>query len=92
MDHLQKRGLERELRAYGMPRNWAMLAVSRVNGAIERGELCPQPSLLKAPTARLSRKRGKKVSVSGQPDPRVKFFSMVERLTISQGTHEGNKA
>lgn len=39
MGALDKRRLERELRSYGMPRCWALLAVSRVNEAIKRGDL-----------------------------------------------------
>lgn len=45
MGALDKRRLERELRGYGMPRCWALLAVARVNAAVARGDLCSMESV-----------------------------------------------
>lgn len=39
MDHMAKRELERDLRASGLSRSKAKLAVSRVAAAVERGQL-----------------------------------------------------
>lgn len=39
MDHLAKRALEKDLRASGLSRSKAKLAVARVAAAVERGQL-----------------------------------------------------
>eukprot|EP01022_Parablepharisma_sp_SALTPOND_P015985 TRINITY_DN22997_c0_g1_i1.p2 TRINITY_DN22997_c0_g1~~TRINITY_DN22997_c0_g1_i1.p2 ORF type:complete len:104 (+),score=6.20 TRINITY_DN22997_c0_g1_i1:145-456(+) len=39
VDHMQKRALERDLRASGLSRSRAKLAVSRFAKAVERGQL-----------------------------------------------------
>lgn len=48
LDHLQKRTLERDLKAAGLSRSQAKLCVSRVAAAVERGELQARDSLVSA--------------------------------------------